>query len=207
MAKTTPILALPYPEKEDSDNVPSDMKALAEAAEAEILAGDLGKAAIIATEQSRTNAAYGLLATPDKVEGLVVPTKALLCIAYSASVKQSLTGSNGRLAFFIGANQLKRDNGSGAPVVVETEAQKENSFRHVSSTGYGLNIGTFGTAYPGDVETGQVVSFSNAGETDGGVCVVFVKAGTYDISVQFKAEFGSITAKERRLYAWVQPFA
>jgi hypothetical protein len=34
----------------------------------------------------------------------------------------------------------------------------------------------------------------------GGVCYVFAAAGTYDVSVQFKASSGSITAKSRKLW-------
>jgi hypothetical protein len=209
MAETA-TLKLPYPVSGDSPNGPSQIEALAEAAESAILAGDRGKAVIIPGAETRQATSYGLLATPDKVEGLVVPTKGIIRILYHAVVKQAKVGSGGLAAIFIGANQLKADLGGTAPEVTFAEIQKENAY-HVLSTGpSGLGCGNFGT-WSGDATTGQVFNMANSVEPLGGCVDVFVNAGTYDISVQYKSSFatseGLVTAKERRLYAWVKEFS
>ena len=36
--------------------------------------------------------------------------------------------------------------------------------------------------------------------------MVFAAAGTYDISVQFKASSGSVTVKNRKLWVWTMGF-
>jgi surface-anchored protein len=37
----------------------------------------------------------------------------------------------------------------------------------------------------------------------GGVCWIFAAAGTYKITVQFKASSGNVKVKERNLWAWI----
>lgn len=72
-------------------------------------------ASIIATEEARTNAAYGTLATPDQVANVAVPTGGLVLVDFSALWKESIAGA-ARAAIFIGANQLKvRDTDQAAP--------------------------------------------------------------------------------------------
>ena len=68
----------------------------------------------IAAEESRTNAAYGLLATPDRVQNVVVPAGALVCVAYSALWKDSVNLA-GRAAIFIGGQQLQIANQRAGP--------------------------------------------------------------------------------------------
>jgi hypothetical protein len=60
----------------------------------------------IATSEARTNVAYGLLATPDQVTGVVVPYGAKLQISFQALWQETVAGA-ARAAIFIGSNQIK----------------------------------------------------------------------------------------------------
>lgn len=157
---------------------------------------------IIATSESRTNVAYGTLTTPDQVTSVVLPTDGLLLIGYQARWQNSVSG-NGRAAIFIGANQLKVAQASGAPLVQEAQGPSgTGADTPLSSTGQGL-IGLGGAGgSTADVTTGQLVSMSTAG----GFCVVFAAAGTYTVSVQFKSASGSVTVADRKLWVWAVGF-
>lgn len=67
---------------------------------------------IIATEESRTNTSYGLLATPDRVQSVVLPTDGLLRVTFSALWKEASLGA-ARAAIFVGGSQLKVDAAEG----------------------------------------------------------------------------------------------
>jgi hypothetical protein len=155
----------------------------------------------IATSESRTNVAYGTLTTPDQVTGIVLPTNGLLAVWYQASWQESVAGA-ARAAMFLGANQVQFADFS-APIVQAT-AQSDlgtpNLNRPLYTRANGLVSGpSTATNYTGDVTTGQIVGSSNS---DGGPCYIFAAAGTYTVSVQFKASSGSVTASGRKL--WVQ---
>lgn len=184
---------------------------------------------IIATEESRTNTAYGLLATPDRVQNVVLPTDGLLLIGYQAQWKESVAAAS-RAAFFIGATQQKIATGFGSapvPVAAATGGSPTNTYRALFSHLGGLGGSSSGGA--ADVTTGQAIGLALSGatgsfwEVDGGVvglynpaasvavpvgglCVIFAAAGTYDVSVQFKASSGSVTVKERKLWVWTMGF-
>lgn len=148
----------------------------------------------IATEESRTNTAFGTLTTADEIKSVVVPENGLMLIGYTARAKA--TGSaTGRLALFLGANQLKATSLSKQEV--STSITPETLLRFTTSGG-GLVSSDDGA----DGSTGQIVGSTTAG--DGGFVVVSAAAASYDISVQFKATSGSVTAKERKL--WVAVF-
>lgn len=154
---------------------------------------------IITAEESRTNAAYGLLATPDRVQNITVPADGLLLIAYRALVKQSVLNA-ARVAIVVGANELKQPSGSGAPVVYPNELGP-----YVNDYNWLL------TAPPTPASSSGLVLIADEGNSSVGggsplvgaqFIAVEVAAGTYDVSVQFKASSGSVTAKERKL--WVE---
>lgn len=166
---------------------------------------------IIATEEARTNVAYGTLTTPDQVQNVVLPTDGLIAIAYQAMWKESVDDA-ATAGIFIGANQLQIGGGNSAsPFVQEAAVQASvpNVYKLLCTGGRGLVSAeaTLGaTAYTGHVTTGQVVGVKDGGGAadtgDGGVCYAFAAAGTYTVSVQFKASSGSVTAKERKLWVW-----
>lgn len=169
---------------------------------------------IIATEESRSNTAYGLLATPDRVQNVVLPTDGLICVAFQGMWKSSASGL-ASAAIFIGSNQVKvasNDGGSAAPIVAEESGgtTPSNTYRPLYSTqSKGLtSTGATGAAYTGDVTTGQLIGeYNNIDSTaPTGVAYIFAAAGTYDVSIQFKASSGSVTAKERKLWVWTMGF-
>lgn len=157
---------------------------------------------VIATEEGRTNTAYGTLTTKDEITGVVVPANGFLLLGYSALWKMSASNT-GKAAFFIGANQLKQHNAASAPVVQEAECLGA-VFAGLSSGTLGLVNGSDGQSY---VTTGMTLAPSPVGATPalaGGFTVVQrLAAGTYNVSVQYKINTGTITAKERVLSAWV----
>lgn len=149
---------------------------------------------IIATEESRTNTAFGTLTTADEIKEVVLPTNGVIRIGYVALVKSSVSGA-GRVAIFLGSNQLKTAS-EGAPAVQES-ATLETTFMQFGSTTGGMSNQNASPGASSFVTTGQVL-----GAGGGGMAEVFAAAGTYSISVRFKASSGSITAKERKL--WVE---
>lgn len=160
---------------------------------------------IIATEESRTNVAYGTLTTPDRVSNIVLPTDGLLYIAFQAMWKESSSGA-AKAAIFIGSDQLKIATAAAAPAVQETGlGVTANNYIPLASAGLGLAIpSSFSAAYTGHVTTGQVVGVNDTGRN--GWVTVFAAAGTYTISIQFKASTGSVTAKERKLWVKAEAF-
>lgn len=111
-----------------------------------------------------------------------------------------------------------------APVVQEckpgnTSSPMGGTDRPLVSFRGGLSSPLFsvGTAYTGDVATGQVLgaladSAKPAGDQfgdaagAGGTCLIFAAAGVYTVSVQFKPASGSVTAKNRKLWVWTIGF-
>lgn len=167
---------------------------------------------IIATEEGRTNTAYGKMTTPDQVSNVVLPTDGLILVAYQAMWKESVDGA-ARAAIFFGANQLVyAPNNSLSLVVAEAPCQGNANVYSPLATGPAGLIGAVAAdtnAYPGDTTTGQLIgttTTSSSFNLFGGPCHAFAAAGTYDISVQFKASSGTVTAKERKLWVWTLGF-
>lgn len=141
---------------------------------------------IIATEESRTNTAFGTLTTADEIKEIVLPTNGLIMVGYRAHLKAS--ASNGIAALFLGANEVKPFNGSAVEVGTNiTEA----SFRVFNFAGNGFT--SEADTGSGDATTGQF-AFT------GSPVFLFAAAGTYTVSVKFKSASGSITGKERKLW-------
>lgn len=153
---------------------------------------------IIATEETRENVAYGTLTTKDEIASVILPENGLIVIGYQANVKSSVA-SAGRLAIFIGANQIKVV-GTTVPVVQEG-GTGGGGFTQASTSANGLTVAGEGTSF---VTTGQVLASSLA--QGGGFCYVYAAAGTYNISVQYKASSGNVTAKERKLWVYTLGF-
>lgn len=139
---------------------------------------------VIATEESRTNVAFGTLTTADEITGVVVPTNGKIIVSYRAHVKSSVAAA-GVVAIFIGANQTKTTTATAL---------------EVSTSGTGFN--TLRTAGESLATTASETADATTGQLIGPALEFFVAAGTYVVSVQYKASSGSITAKERKL--WVE---
>jgi hypothetical protein len=154
------------------------------------------KPKIISTEESRENTSFGTLTTADKIEGVVVPENGIVVVLYKAHVKSSVAEA-GKCAIFLGSNQLKT-GASTAKQEASTKVGEANFYRYFSSYQGGLINNEIGVEPP--VTTGQTIGHKTAGL--GGFCPIEVAAGTYDISVQFKATSGSVTAKERKFWVY-----
>jgi len=156
---------------------------------------------IIPGAETRTNTAYGLMPTPDKVSSVVLPSNSKLVIAYEASWKESVSAS-ARAAIFIGTNQLKYMDGSTtiSPQPQETGSNYggANTFLLIGTYYLGLRSSGTGT-YPGGSTTGQIIGLGGSVETQ-------VSPGTYDISVQFKSSSGVVTVQNRKLLVRVEDF-
>jgi hypothetical protein len=166
-------------------------------------------ASIVATSESRTNVAYGTLPTPDQVT-VTLPTNGLLEIGYQATWQESVAGQ-ARASIFIGANQLKlASTATTAPTVQEAfisgNAVGGTPILLASSTVglASLNGGTAAGPYTADVTTGQVLGGGQLGSGGffAGPVRVFAAAGTYAVSVQFRAFSGSVTVSNRKM--WVK---
>jgi hypothetical protein len=149
----------------------------------------------IAKEETRESATFGTLPTADLIKEVNVGEKGLLRIGYSARFKSSVSGA-GKAAIFIGSNQLKIYT---TEPKVQAATTVGTTFRQLSSSTFtGLATSTAGEAVGADVTTGQLISAS----IEGGMAELFIAAGTYDVSIQYKATSGSVTSKDRRL--WVE---
>ncbi len=162
------------------------------------------KSSIIATEETRTNVAYGKLTTPDEIT-LTVRTSGLIEVAYQAQWKESVQNA-ARASIFIGANQLKIDvnnKPTAQEVAVGGGTSTAGQFRTLASCTEGLQSASNTGPAEEDVTTGQVVGQVVAGSA--GLCgaaLIFAAAGTYVISVQFKSTSGTVSARNRKLWAW-----
>lgn len=146
---------------------------------------------------SRTNVAFGALSNgPDQVTNIVLPADGLIFVAYNCSIQNS-NGGAGQAAIFIGANELKRiGTVTAGPIVQESISLPSAGVAYAAYTG---NVGLqndSNSGYVGESLTGQVSDAVG----------IFVAAGTYTISVQFKASSGSITASQRRMRVWTETF-
>jgi hypothetical protein len=172
---------------------------------------------IIAASESRTSPAYGTLQTPDQVAGVAVPTDGLLFVSYQAIWQEQVDGA-ARAAIFIGSNQLKvAGYASAAPIVQEARCLGAGGIDKPLATGAQGLVGGPGSdpaIYTGDVATGQALGVLNeSGTIDGtpafgfGPCVIDnLAAGTYTVSIQFKASSGYVNARARRLKVWTMGF-
>jgi hypothetical protein len=167
--------------------------------------GTVGRGkSVIATSEARANTVYGTLTTPDRVAGVVLPTDGLIAIAVQATWFESVAGA-ARAAIFLGANQLRVASAAGAAVVQEAQTGGTPSTAVPLHTFGGGLISENASGSSSDVTTGQVAGAST-GTTQNGICYAFAAAGTYDVTIQFKASSGSVTAVNRRLWAWVVGF-
>lgn len=190
-----------------------------------------GGACIVPDEETRTNTGYGTLPTPDVVENVVLPEDGLLFIAAAALWKES-AGDVARAALFIGANQLKvarmdaADPKKQAASMTRGGTTTNVGYRHLTtcpvgltsqyiaadldaadvSTGVALALMSTDTIGPDTINDTDGAQMAMSPHLAGGVCVVRAAAGTYDISVQYKATSGTVTAKSRKLWVWTQGF-
>lgn len=174
---------------------------------------------IIAAAGTRTNAAYGALSNgPDQVANVVLEQDGLITVGFQAIWQESVAGA-ANAAIFLNANQLVAGYagvtsplvqqasmyGSGTPGRDQVLASNELGLGGTATAGPSAN-------YTGDATTGQVLGGGYADTGPGtpnrafGFCAIFAAAGTYTVSVQFKASSGTVTVKNRRLWVKTEGF-
>lgn len=151
----------------------------------------------IATEQTLSNTSFGTLTTADEITGVVVPENSLLAVGYRAVVTNSVGGA-GRLAVFIGSNQLKSTAATGgAPAASEVSLSSSLNDHLITSSPVGLTKNE-PTSNSTLVTTGQLLQAGGAG----GPMFIFLAPGTYAVSVKYRATSGSISSKNRLLWVY-----
>ena len=170
---------------------------------------------IIATEEARTNTALDYLATPDRVQNVVLPADGLICVAYQAVWRESVRGAARAAITLTGVSTA--DNGLIREVAMRYGNGSTGDWTALaSSNGVPLGLASAAVMSGGSrgvqVDTGQFVGAvdSDALTPDilggGGGVLVYARAGTYDVGVQFRSTSGSVTAKSRKLWVWTVGF-
>jgi hypothetical protein len=176
---------------------------------------------IISTEETKTSESFTALTTADEIQNIVVPAGGFMLVGYKAIWKSGTKGvGRGAAAIFLGENQLRVPDPAGGEgkQAARSSTLTENQWGSLTSCPLGL-VGSQ-TVTPGALAwptTGAVVGMPQSAEAElgggmlasgayGGLCQVFAAAGTYNLSVRFKAGGGGapLTVKERQL--WVVVF-
>ncbi|MBJ7348666.1 MAG: hypothetical protein JHC87_08875 [Thermoleophilaceae bacterium] len=174
---------------------------------------------IVATTEARSNTAFGLMTTPDRVQGITLPADGLISVAFQAIWQESVANA-ATAAIFIGPNELVINSAQNTAPSTGFASQATlggTAGRDSVLATYPMGLsgwdgqGAMASGNSGDATTGQALgggaklgTGSNA--KAGGICTIFAAAGTYDISIQFKASSGSVTAKNRKLWVWTTSF-
>lgn len=167
-------------------------------------AGLVSVKSIVATEQSRSNPAFGVLATPDEVT-VVLPTNGLIVVGFQGAWAETVAVSTTEAAIFLNGNELLVAGALtavGSSAYISTDAHPGN-FVPLFSTSYGLDtLEPAVSSYSGDVTTGQLIGGVSASKHAGSTMSIFAAAGTYKISVRYKSG-STVTVKNRKLWAWI----
>jgi len=124
---------------------------------------------------------------------LLVASMAIL-VGYQALWKETVVAA-ASAALFLGSNQV-----AGAEVG-NTTGGTINVDKVLATHGGGLSSSP--VIASAQVTTGQLLG--DPANAVGGFCTIFAAAGTYDVSVQFKASSGTVTVNSRKL--WVTTMA
>lgn len=159
---------------------------------------------VIATEESRTNTAFGTLGTPDELT-VVMPEDGLFGVSFQANWKESVSSSAAAGLFF--------KQGLGAAVAVKIQLTNSTSLSTVESSA----IGHAGVWQPLTNSSNGLVTGSGAvnvatetfgvptvvgmaGEVSGGGFLLLAsEAGSFKLSIRYKSSSGTVTVKNRIL--------
>lgn len=145
---------------------------------------------VIATSQSTSSTSFVALATPDEIAGIVVPANGVIRVGYVARWS-STVGAAGRAVLCL--------NGSAIKSVVNTSG----SFYEVASVSNETRALFTSPVTAGPLNTGSVEPpSSTSGLVTPTVDIPIETAGTYTVSVLFRATSGAVSADLRRL--WVE---
>lgn len=186
----------------------------------------------ISASQSTSSTTFTTLGTPDEITGIVLPTDGLIAVWYQAAWQESVGNAAAAAIFLNSnqveiQGHESTDNVYG-PFTQSVEIQGGGDFGvnvplFTCSAGLGSLQPNSSGAGGNDVTTGQIVGAVTDALSGGqgsmhmvlggthlctlggilaGPCYIFAAAGTYTVSIQFKASSGSVTASNRKL--WVQ---
>lgn len=167
----------------------------------------------IPAEESRNLVAYGLLATADRVQQVVLPADGKLLISYFA-LSKIVGAASGKVRITLNGNPIKIAGPAGAQTDVESIALGQTNYGIVATSPSGISMmANTGADHAGPWGTGQVIGHtgSSGGATGGpaaaGTLEVFADAGTYDVAVEWAVTnvVATVFAKLRRL--WVEAVA
>lgn len=201
MTTPTDRFAFPKPTDIDPADLPVQAGNIVEKIEDRLAyAGAQGGRKFTDAEEARTNTAYGLLGTNDKVSGLVLPNaNDLIVVVFAAEIKSSAAAA-GKAAIFVGSQQL-----NASSLLGEVATSGTNNYRQINACGGGLVSDTVdlgATAVDPTSGGGGPLSLSRSLGNSGWCVIGNMPAGTYDVSVQVKASSGSVSMAFRRLWAW-----
>lgn len=209
MADTGAPHAIPYLLSADPPSIHGITSAMAAQISARL--GFVGKS-IVATSQTRTSSTYGTLTTPDSVANVVVPTDGIVQVRYVA--QWSIAGTaTANAAIFIDSTQVTAPQSNSLADPSIGVLDNASGDRWLSSYGQGLisDHAAGGTGLPASpATTGQIISTIGGtglpASGGGGACEIYLAAGTYTVSVQFKTSASTLTVKNRKLWVRVLPF-
>lgn len=156
--------------------------------------------AVIADEESRSSTTSGLLATPDRISGVTIPTDGLVYVYYLAQWKEDLAGT-ARVGIFLNDTQVQTHDLLTGVVgnALEACAAPAPGDYDVLITDGQQGLTSLGVA-------GGAASFPTTGYVAGGHMVgIHANAGVYDVSIRFRVNdpLATVTVRQRRLAAYV----
>jgi hypothetical protein len=160
------------------------------------------------------------MATPDRVDNIVVPANALIFVGFKA--EWAYTGTIGstqhaRASIAIGNNVLMSDistlpYGQQAEIFAPSIGgpTPPSTYNLLTTGQIGLTAGSQSTSWSGDPANAMVLGQlrSNTVVFNGGMTTIFnVPAGTYNIGIRYSSSTGiSISTRNRRLWVKVESF-
>lgn len=147
---------------------------------------------IIATEETRNSTAFGTMTTPDQVANVVLPSDGVILVSYYGHLRASIAGT-AQFALFVGASQADDVLGNAQASLAASSA---TSYRPMVVAESGCVQGTGASASTG----------IGAPRITATPAVIAAPAGTYTVSVQFKATSGTVTVRDRRLFVEAKGF-
>lgn len=161
----------------------------------------------ITAAESRTNVAFGVMTTPDRVSGITCPANSILVVNYWARFQNSVAGAGSATVVLNGTRVKVHDGGvaggqadnisnsPGAAAVYNVLATTANNGVRVRSSGFGVN------APPA---TGMGMGQDITDSAGGPFYIIVPNAlSNATLEIQFKSTSGSITVADRHLMVGV----
>jgi hypothetical protein len=224
--KLSALFGFPKPEDTDPPDGATQISDLSDLAEETLRrAGGQALSCQVSKAESRSNAAYGTLTTPDVVKGLFLPEDDYTTLVFVlAEAYVYCDAKDGRAAIFMaptgeGAMQARIPDGAFGPGVMEVpiDFSGPNSGWITTHAG-GLCQGIRGAGGTGEDLTSfgpKIIGAAPGSELGaGGPCALWRNAPpgwagdeSFEVSIQYKSLSGAkVTAENRKLWVWTKEF-